>query len=96
MSKTEKYNVYVSVKKTNVETLCFASKELKEFCLKFGVGAENKEIPNFIIDLPKERLKIFLEGYMDGDGCKTNKNVFKATSVSKKLILKEKLFYKRK
>lgn len=63
---------------------------------KFGKYSHNKYIPNFILDLPQKRLRIFLRGYMDGDGCvlsKNNKNntyiydYKKAVTVSEKLAL---------
>jgi intein/homing endonuclease len=54
-------------------------------CLECGKGAENKKIPQYILDLPIELLEEFLNGYMSGDGCFTN-NIFKATSISKILI----------
>lgn len=54
-------------------------------CIECGKGAENKTIPYWILNLPTDYLKEFLNGYMSGDGCFTNKN-YKATSVSKQLI----------
>lgn len=45
-----------------------ADKELKEICLQFKTGAKNKEIPQWIIDLPKGKLQSFFNGYMSGDG----------------------------
>lgn len=53
----------------------------------FGKGAINKNIPNFVLNLPKELAKEFLDGYISGDGCCTN-NKYKATSISQDLILK--------
>lgn len=67
--------------------------EWVELGQKFGHLAHNKFIPNFILDLPVERLKIFLNGYMDGDGhIEKGKasaiNTYKsATTVSEKLAL---------
>lgn len=52
----------------------------------FGEGAINKKIPQLILDLPKNLAKSFLDGYMSGDGTFTN-NEFKATSISKELIM---------
>ena len=54
-------------------------------CIECGKGAENKTIPYWILNLPTDYLKEFLNGYMSGDGCFTNKN-YKATSVSRQLI----------
>lgn len=36
----------------------------------FGTGSTKKEIPNWVIDLPIKQLKIFLNGYLSGDGHK--------------------------
>src|SRR5699024_6850337 len=55
-------------------------------CKKIGRGSHNKEIPTFIHSLPKEHLKIFLEGYMAGDGgYDKKKRKYYAVTVSKKL-----------
>lgn len=67
-------------------------KEWVEIGEKFGHLAYNKFIPNFILDLPIERLKIFISGYMDGDGHvrkrKSSKIIYKRnTTVSEKLTL---------
>jgi DNA (cytosine-5)-methyltransferase 3A len=62
-------------------------KEWVELGEKFGHLAHNKFVPNFILNLPKERLKIFIEGYLDGDGYKIKENYFIFSSVSEKLIL---------
>ncbi|MBO7735296.1 MAG: DNA (cytosine-5-)-methyltransferase [Methanobrevibacter sp.] len=63
----------------------YSLKELELFVKSFGKYAFGKKIPSFIIDLPVKQLKAFLDGYMAGDGCFTNKK-FKATSVSRELI----------
>jgi len=67
-------------------------KEWVEIGEKFGHLAHNKFIPNFILDLPIDRLKIFINGYMDGDGHVRKQaskvNVYKRnTTVSEKLAL---------
>ena len=62
--------------------------EYKSFFRQFGNGAENKVIPQQILDLPKNLLKSLLDGYWSADGFFDKKtNTFKATSVSKKLVL---------
>lgn len=43
--------------------------ELAYFLEQFGVGAKNKFVPNFVMDLPIELLEAFLKGYFDADGC---------------------------
>lgn len=55
-------------------------------CLQCGKGAENKNIPHWILNLPIEMLRTFLDGYMSGDGCYTNNN-YKATTISKELAM---------
>ena len=55
-------------------------------CLQCGKGAGNKHIPYWILNLPIEMLKTFLDGYMTGDGCYTNNN-YKATTISKELAV---------
>ena len=62
-----------------------SSKRLVELCRQCGRGAENKKIPQFILDLPVDLLKIFMEGYLSGDGSCKNET-YQATSVSKVLI----------
>ena len=61
------------------------TKRLNSFCKKTGRGAINKRIPGFILNLPINILKRFLDGYMSGDGCLTNGG-YQATSVSRELI----------
>ena len=52
----------------------------------FGISALNKKIPIEILQLPQEKLKIFLEGYMSGDGCNIKKtSVYQATTISREL-----------
>lgn len=73
----------------NEERTVFKARIINEhfmnLCIECGKGAENKTIPYWILNLPIDYLKEFLEGYMSGDGCFTNGN-YKATSVSKELI----------
>ena len=63
----------------------YSLKEMELFVKPFGKYAHGKKIPSFVFDLPVKQLKAFLDGYMAGDGCFTNKK-FKATSVSRELI----------
>ena len=62
-----------------------SSKRLFSLCSQCGRGAENKVIPQFIMNLDEKHLKQFIHGYLSGDGSCTN-GIWKATSVSKKLI----------
>lgn len=63
----------------------FCYKELEAFVSPIGRGASNKCVPQFILDLPIELLKSFLDGYFDGDGF-FNGKIYKCDSVSRKLI----------
>ena len=45
-----------------------ADVRLQELCRQFGCGALNKKIPQWAIDLPKEKLQSFFNGYIAGDG----------------------------
>jgi len=48
----------------------FYSKEVAEFFAQnFGVGAQNKQIPKFILDLKPEKLRSFVKACIEGDGC---------------------------
>lgn len=84
--KNRHYSCYPHAKSTH--RVVFSSMELVEFILEhnFGTGAENKIIPNFILDLPVHKLEYFLEGYMAGDGCNIG-NIYQATTVSKELAM---------
>lgn len=53
--------------------------------VQFGCGAENKEIPGWVMALPKSQAAVFLDGYLSGDGYKRD-NKITASSVSRKLI----------
>lgn len=84
--KTRHYSCYKHTQSTY--RVVFSSIELVNFIIKhnFGIGAENKFVPNFILDLPVNKLRCFLNGYMDGDGCEIN-GVYQATTISKELAM---------
>lgn len=66
----------------------FSSKRLVEIAKLFGRGALNKEIPEFVFDLPNDLIGKFIEGYMSGDGFyDKNKNQYFASTISYKLAL---------
>ena len=51
-----------------------------------GSGAINKKIPMEILQLSKQKLHIFLDGYMSGDGCNIkNTTIYQATTISREL-----------
>lgn len=77
-------NHYISEERTAFK-FHYSLKELELFVKPFGKYAHGKKIPGFVLDLPVDLLKGFLNGYMAGDGCFTN-NKFKATSTSRELV----------
>ena len=50
----------------------YGSDFVKKFA-QFGRGAENKTLPNWVLALPVDRAKCFLDGYLSGDGCFTDR-----------------------
>jgi hypothetical protein len=72
-----------------LEFLCF-NKQLMHFLEdNFGTGAANKKIPQWVIDLPCEKLEHLLFAYVAGDGneIKNRKDNFNVTSVSLDLLI---------
>ena len=60
--------------------------QLLEYLKKFGKYANNKFIPNEVLDLPIHLLQSFIEGYLSADGYENNGN-YSFKTVSKKLAL---------
>lgn len=85
--KTYHMSIYPHTKSTY--RAVWNSKEFVEFIEEhnFGKSALEKDIPNFILNLPKDLAQSFLEGYLSGDGCQI-RNKFKANSISQTLIMK--------
>jgi len=87
---SEKIRIKHSIEKEvrGSHKLFIYSNELVSLIQRIGLGrgAENKRIPQSIINLPKDILIEFFNGYMDGDG-HTHKNAFRATSISKELLM---------
>ena len=77
---------FIKSKDKNVTKYTIIDKKFMELCKKCGKGALNKQIPQIIFSCPTEIKKMFLQGYMDGDGNKY-KDGYTATTVSKKLAL---------
>lgn len=75
---------YTLVEERTVYKLIFSNKELTMFLRRYGHGAENKFIHQEILNLPKEKLRLVIEGYISADGCFTE-NSYKITTVSRKL-----------
>ena len=53
---------------------------------QFGRGAANKALPGWVLSLPVEQARIFLDGYLSGDGYAREKSI-SASTVSTKLAL---------
>lgn len=86
--KSYNFSCYPHTKSTH--RVVISSKELTEFIKdnNFGTNALTKSIPRFILDLPIDKLKSFLDGYMSGDGCEIkNSGLYSATTISKKLAM---------
>lgn len=78
---------YRILKKETSINLISQNKELNMFFNKFGKYAHGKIIPNFVLQLPINYLKIFLEGYFSADGHVTKKNYQTFKTVSLDLAL---------
>lgn len=62
-------------------------KELSLFVERFGYYAHNKKISQDVLNLPRNLLKSFLDGYMSGDGSFDEiRQYYKATTTSKLLV----------
>jgi len=61
----DKYNISSTYNGNN--TLRFFNRPLYNYLYQFG-GANDKHIPKHILNLPKEKLEIFLEYYLRADG----------------------------
>lgn len=84
--KERKFSMRTHTKSTYRAT--FTSMSLVNFIIDCGFGrsALTKRIPNFIIDLPKDKLQHFFDGYMSGDGCKVGEK-YQATTISVELAM---------
>lgn len=77
---------YVKVEERTVFKYQFSNKELATFLNQFGKGAKGKFVPSFVLDLPINLLKCFLDGYFDADGHIEENGDIIATSISRELI----------
>lgn len=59
----------------------------KFFVSEFGDNCKNKILPEWLIDLPKEQLKYFLEGMLLGDGYYAKNGTWSLTLANPKLLL---------
>ena len=77
---------FVKSKDKNVTKYTLVDKDFMEKCKECGRGALNKQVPQAIFSCPDEIKKMFLQGYIDGDGNRYQDG-FATTTVSKKLAL---------
>ena len=64
----KKHNVSPHGKAGSVLRITFYGHEEVKVYKQFGMGAKNKKIPNWVLALPIEKAKAFLDGYLSGDG----------------------------
>lgn len=85
----KKYHASIYPHTQSCHRAVISSMKLVDFIIlnNFGREAIEKDIPNFILELPVPLAKSFLNGYISGDGCFTN-NSYKASTISENLILK--------
>lgn len=91
--KTEEFEKHISgmnFVKFHSERNCVEYKlvddNIESLFAGFMSGSVNKEIPTWIIDLPKEQLKQFFDGYYSGDGHnRTDRELSMFCTVSKKM-----------
>jgi len=85
LDRLTEFNYNLSEKNTT-NVFAINRKELVAFVEQFGKGAEGKRITNDILNLPKNFLKSFLDGYLSADAHYQNDvNCYKITTVSKDL-----------
>ena len=80
------YSCYPHTKSTH--RVVISNQDFVKFIIDndFGRGAENKNIPGIILNLPHDLAKEFLDGYMSGDGCYIKDyTIYTATTISKRL-----------
>jgi ribonucleoside-diphosphate reductase alpha chain len=69
-------NIYESSYEKNKKTARWITANINStilgeyFCKEFGVGCKNKNVSEWIKNLPKDKLMSFLQGVMDGNGSK--------------------------
>lgn len=81
------YKFCISHEKT-VDKLHFTNTELGYFASQFGEYADEKKLPDFILNLPKNLLKEFINGYLDSDGhfIKGTDDGYSITSINLQLL----------
>jgi|GEM_PF-449204 len=74
--------------RATVNRIYIKNNDLLEYLKTFGKYADGKFIPNEVLNLPKELLEEFLNGYLSADGyCDEVNSIYSFKTVSKKLAL---------
>jgi len=83
-----KYGIVVNIHNTGKSTIDvkFSSYQIAEFLSKFGKGAHNKYLPDWVIKLPDKYFYPLAHGYWQGDGCYDHRIGYRFTSVSTALL----------
>lgn len=82
----DKWKYSVNDMELSCHRMRFSNKDVYEFIQKYiGTGSNNKVIPTEIINLPKEQLKAFFDGYFDSDG-NINGKYMRISSINVNLI----------
>lgn len=84
-------NPVIHFPKDRFPYLQVTSKDYRSFLEKrgylWGNLSQERIIPEFIMNCPKEQLKLFLQNYFDANGCVSDKQGVELCSKSKKLIV---------
>lgn len=75
--------------KSSVTSVCLWSKQMAQWLPdQFGDSCYTKHIPEWIINLPSDKLDVLLDAYTKGDGCKIKNRIsnYSITSVSLNLL----------
>ena len=82
-----KFNYTISHEKT-VDKFHFTNTELGAFASQFGEYSYGKFLPDFVLNLPKDLLKEFINGYIESDGhfIKNTDDGYAITSINLKLL----------
>ncbi len=70
-------------RKSTIE-FCYGKRIIRKFFGQFGSHANNKKIPEWVINLPQDKLKFLIKGMIEGDGC-VSKYSINYSTVSKEL-----------
>jgi ribonucleoside-diphosphate reductase alpha chain len=87
-----KGNIYNSICNRNGKSTSWSNANINSNIIgrlfeSFGKGCKEKTIPQWIIDLPKDKLNFFLKGILDGDGTKTKSKSNRITVANPKMLL---------